>query len=311
MILSVSRRTDIPAFYSDWFFRRIEEGYALVKNPLNTKQVSKINLDPSVIDCIVFWSKNPQPMLHRLGELKNYKYYFQFTLNSYDISIEPNVERKKDLIKTFITLSSLIGKERVIWRYDPIILTNVFTKEYHYKWFDVLASHLCKYTNKCVISFLDLYKKTERNLRGIILSPINPIDMEEIAERFSQIASKYNLTIESCSERIDLEKYNIRHTKCIDDRLISEIIGQKILIDKDKNQREECGCVRSIDIGAYNTCKHGCLYCYANYSKNIVQKNIQTHDCMSPILVGNLCGDEKITDREMISYRSSQISFID
>lgn len=302
MILSVSRRTDIPAFYSDWFFRRLEEGYALVKNPLNPKQVSKIDLNPSVIDCIVFWSKNPQPMLSRLDELKDYKYYFKFTLNSYDISIEPNVARKKDLLKIFITLSNLIGKERVIWRYDPIILTNVFTKEYHYKWFEVLAPHLCKYTNKCIISFLDLYKKTERNLRGITLYPIEIVDMKEIAGRFSKIASKYNLIIKTCSESIDLEKYNIRHSKCIDDKLISEILGQEIFIDKDPNQRGKCGCVRSIDIGAYNTCKHNCLYCYANFSRDTVEKNIQTYDTMSPLLIGKLNGYEKITDREMISY---------
>lgn len=311
MILSVSRRTDIPAFYSDWFFRRIQEGYLLVRNPLNSKQVSRINLSPSVIDCIVFWTKNPQPMISRLNELKDYKYYFHFTLNSYDITLEPSVPRKNDLIKTFADLSNLIGKEKVIWRYDPIILTDTFTKEYHYKWFEVLASHLYQYTNRCVISFLDLYKKTERNLKEVVLQPIETSDMEEIAERFSKIASKYNLTIEACSEKVDLKKYNIQHSKCIDDRLISEILNQKLHIDKDPNQRNECGCVRSIDVGAYNTCKHFCLYCYANYSKDTVYKNTQIYDSESSMLIGKLNCDEKVTEREMHSYKNMQISFLD
>ncbi len=141
MILSASRRTDIPAFYSEWFFNRIKEGYLLVRNPMNIHQVNRINLSPQLVDCIVFWTKNPKPMLKRLDELKNYKYYFQFTLNSYDKTIEPNVPLKKDLIETFIKMSNLVGKEKLIWRYDPILLTNVFTKEYHYKWFEKLAQN--------------------------------------------------------------------------------------------------------------------------------------------------------------------------
>ena len=261
MILSVSRRTDIPAFYSNWFFNRIKQGFLLVRNPMNAHQVSRVVLNPEVIDCIVFWTKNPRPMLRRLEELKEYKYYFQFTLNSYDKSLEPNVPRKKYLINTFKELSEKIGKEKVIWRYDPIILTDIFTKEYHYKWFEYLAKELCNYTNKCVISFLDLYKKTERNLKGIKVIPLNKIDMEEIAAKISSIASKYNLIIETCSEKIELDKFGINHGKCIDDRLICKILGCNFNIDKDPNQRQICGCVKSIDIGAYNTCKHECLYC--------------------------------------------------
>lgn len=311
MIISASRRTDIPAFYSDWFFNRLKEGYLLVRNPMNAHQVSRINLNPDVVDCIVFWTKNPQPIMNRLDELKGYNYYFQFTLNSYDKSLEPNVPRKKFLIKTFIELSERLGKNRVIWRYDPIILTDIFDKEYHCRWFDYLAQNLCDYTNRCVISFLDLYKKTERNLKNINIIPMNKADMEEIADRFSKIASKYNLIIESCSEDIDLDAFNIRHGKCVDDRVISEILGEKIAIDKDPNQRETCGCVKAIDIGAYNTCKHECLYCYANFSKNTVKKNVLSHYDKSELLVGELKGDEKITLRDMKSYRNKQTSLFD
>lgn len=312
MIISASRRTDIPAFYSNWFFNRIKQEFLLVRNPMNAHQVSRITLNPNNIDCIVFWTKNPRPMLNRLEKLKDYKYYFQFTLNSYDKSLEPNVPRKKYLINTFMELSQKIGKEKVVWRYDPIILTDKFTKEYHYKWFEYLAKNLCNYTNKCVISFLDLYKKTERNLRETKIIPLNKIDMEEIAYRFSSIALKYNLIIESCSEEIELEKFGVNHGKCIDDGLISKILNCSLNIDKDPNQREICGCVRSIDIGAYNTCKHECLYCYANFSKETVRKQVQAHNSKSPLLTGSLNGNEKITDREVKSYitKEKQIKFL-
>lgn len=311
MILSVSRRTDIPAFYSDWFFNRLREGYVLVKNPMNAKQISKVILTPETIDCIVFWTKDPTPMIHRLDEIKNYPYYFQFTLNSYDLSLELNVPKKKHLIDAFIALSNKIGKERVIWRYDPILLTDSFDKEYHFKWFEYLASRLSDYTNKCVISFLDLYRKTKRNLKAIPLLSIQLEDMNDIASNISKIAASYNLAIESCSEEIDLQRFNIKHGRCIDPKLISDILKIKIDVDKDPNQRLECGCVKSIDIGEYNTCNHECLYCYANFSKGTVQKNVALHDNNSPLLIGNLNGDERIYEREMIFYKKSQISLFD
>ncbi len=308
MIISASRRTDIPAFYSEWFYNRISDGYVLVRNPMNIHQVSKVSLSPQVVDCIVFWTKNPRPMLKRIDELRLYKYYFQFTINSYDQTIEPNVPKKKHLIETFIELSNLIGKERIIWRYDPIMLTSIFTKEYHYKWFEKLAQKLHLYTNRCVISFVDLYKKTERNLKGIELLQISDNDIEEIAYNISKIALKYNLHLESCSEPYNLEKYNISHAKCIDDKLISSILGTKIAVDKDPNQREICGCIKSIDIGSYNTCKHECFYCYANFNKDAVTKNISLHNSNSPLLFGELDEKDKITDRDMKSFINNQIS---
>lgn len=310
MILSVSRRTDIPAFYSEWFFNRIKAGFVLVKNPFNTKQISKIKLSPKVVDCIVFWTKNPKKMIKRLDEIKEYNYYFQFTLNSYDKTLEKNVPQKKYLINTFIELSQKIGKDKIIWRYDPIVLTDKFTKEYHYKWFEYLAKRLRTYTNRCVISFLDLYKKTEHNLKETNILPLNKDDMFDLANKFSKIACKYNLIVETCSEEIELSRFNINHGKCVDDKLISNIIGEKLSVDKDPTQREVCGCVKSIDIGTYNTCNHNCLYCYANFNKEIVEKNLLKHNKKSPLLFGDLNGDEKITDRKMKSYRGGQISFL-
>ncbi|HHW00016.1 MAG TPA: DUF1848 domain-containing protein [Clostridiaceae bacterium] len=315
MILSVSRRTDIPAFYSEWFYKRIEDEYVLVRNPMNSKQVSRILLTPELIDCIVFWTKNPRNLMKGLDKLKDYNYYFQFTLTSYDKTVEVNVPEKKELINTFIELSREIGREKVIWRYDPILLTSRFDKEYHYKWYRYLAEKLHPYTQKCIISFVDLYSKTERNTKSLGIIPFTVESMREIAEKFSSIARQYGIQLETCSEAMDFSEFGIRHSNCIDDELISKIVGKKLFIGKDPNQREICGCVKSIDIGAYNTCKHNCLYCYANYSRSIVEKNCLQHNPDSPLLFGELKGDEVIKDRIMESYTSSsrgtQLSLFD
>lgn len=315
MILSVSRRTDIPAFYSKWFYKRMEEGYVLVRNPMNAKQVSKILLSPELIDCIVFWTKNPKDLMQGLDKLKDYNYYFQFTLNPYDNTIEVDVPDKKTLINAFIELSRKVGSQKVIWRYDPILLTPKLTKEYHYRCFERLAEILHPYTQRCVISFLDLYYKTERNMKSLDIIPFSNEDMMEIAQKFSVIAKKYGFLLETCSENIDFSKFGINHSKCIDDRLISSIIGKVISVDKDPNQRKACGCVKSIDIGMYNTCRHNCLYCYANFSKNTVAKNCLQHNPDAPLLYGSLDGSETIKDREMKSYvvpsKNLQVSIFD
>ena len=309
MIISASRRTDIPAFYSDWFFNRLRDGYAFVRNPMNIHQVSKIRLTPDVVACIVFWTKNTIMMLNRHGDELHkltIPYYFQFTLNPYDKSIEPNVPVKKDIFSTFIQLANLIGKERLIWRYDPIIITDKINLNYHYKYFEVMAKTLAPYTNKCIISFLDFYKKTQRNTQSINVSEPSIEDKLTLCHSLYEIASRYALKIVTCAEMIDLSEFGIHHGKCIDPGLIAHLCNGRILAKKDKNQREECGCIESVDIGAYNTCKHGCLYCYANFSKTMVEKQSSLHDPNSPLLFGVLGPDDKIIEREMVSIIDRQ-----
>lgn len=303
MILSVSRRTDIPAFFSEWFYNRLKEGFAYVRNPMNIHQVSKIVLSPEVIDCIVFWSKNPKPMLGRLDELKDYMYYFQFTINAYDKGLEAGVPKKDGVISTFKELSEKIGRKRVIWRYDPILLTERMDLNYHVKYFEEIAKRLKDHTDTCVISFVDLYKKTEQNLRGTDAREPSKIEMVELAYRLSQIANDYGITIQTCAEEIDLEAAGVKHGKCIDGALIEDLIGERIGAKKDPNQRKECGCVQSIDIGEYNTCAHGCKYCYANFKEGVVARNFAMHDPKSPLLVGNVGPDDKVTERKMKSQK--------
>lgn len=303
MILSVSRRTDIPAFYTEWFFNRLNEGFVLVRNPMNYHQVSKVKLSSSLIDCIVFWTKDPTIIMGRLNELSGYNYYFQVTITPYKKDIERNIQDKDQIISSFIKLSQLIGRERVIWRYDPIIITDNLTIDYHEENFEKMASKLAGYTDQCIISFVDLYSKTERNIKHIKPIGISNNMMVDVGERLYKIARKYNLELNTCSEEIDLSSIGINHAKCIDEKLISKIVGQDLDISKDKNQRDICGCVSSIDIGAYNTCENGCLYCYANFSDNAVRNNIISHDEKSPFLIGKSEADDQIYERKMVSYK--------
>lgn len=302
MILSVSRRTDIPAFYSEWFFNRLKEGFVYVRNPMSIHQVSKVVLKPEVIDCIVFWSKNPKPMLARLDELKDYMYYFQFTINPYDKGMEMGVPRKEGIISTFKELSERIGPKRVIWRYDPILLTESMGVDYHVRYFGEIAKRLVDYTDTCVISFVDLYQKTQRNLKDTTAREPSRNEMVEIAGKLSAIAKKYGITIQTCAEEIELESVGIKHGKCIDSALIEDLLSVKLVVCKDPNQRKECGCVQSIDIGEYNTCAHGCKYCYANFKDGVVAANRVVHDPHSPLLIGNLGPDDKVTERKLFSF---------
>lgn len=293
MIISASRRTDIPAFYSDWFLERIKEGFVLIRNPLNIHQISKVKLTPDVVDFIVFWTKNPEPMIKGLDKLKNYNYYFQFTLNSYGQDLEENVPNKgKHLISTFKKLSDKIGKEKVIWRYDPILINEKYNRDYHIENFEKLAKHLSGYTEKCTISFIDLYKKTEKNLKDFNIICFDDNAIRELAKEISNIAKRYNLKLDTCAERIDLSDLGIEHAHCIDADLMERLTNYKYGLKKDKNQRKECGCVESIDIGAYNTCQNGCNYCYANYNKQCVINNCLKMDKQSPLLCDRV--DEKV-----------------
>lgn len=312
MILSASRRTDIPNYYSEWFYNRIKEGFLYVRNPMNAHQISKIILSPDVVDCIVFWTKNPEPMFSRLDELEDYPYYFQFTLTGFGRDIERNVPDKKEhMIPIFQKLAQKIGREKVIWRYDPIIFTDKYTPGYHLKAFEQIAEGLKGYTTKCVISFVDLYAKNRKNMRAVNSYSLPEKELTAFAAQLAAIAKDNDMKTASCAEAIDLSACGIEHNCCIDRELIEQIIGCKIQADKDKNQRKECGCVESVEIGTYNSCKNGCAYCYANYSQESVLQNSRRYDVNSPLLCGTVAEDDKITERAVKSLRKSQLTLWD
>lgn len=308
MIISCSRRTDIPSYYADWFLHRIKEGFLYVKNPMNPHQVSRISLSPDVVDCIVFWTKNPEPMMKHLDKLNAYPYYFQFTLTGYGKDLEPGLPDKRTrLIPIFQELSEKIGAARVIWRYDPILINDRYTIDYHLRAFDEIAHSLRGYTKRVVISFIDFYAKTTRNMDTDAIHRLTEEEMKHLAAKLAAVAAKCGLTIESCAEQIDLEDAGVRHGCCIDKTLIEEITGYSITSGKDKNQRKACGCIESVEVGTYHTCLNGCRYCYANDSTRKVKEMVKCYDVNSPLLCGRTAPDDKITDRKMRSCKNGQL----
>lgn len=311
MIISASRKTDIPAYFSEWFINRIREGYVLTRNPMNAHQISRVPLTPDVVDCIVFWTKNPVPMISHLEELKDYKYYFQFTLTGYGKDLEAHLPDKKIiLLPAFRELATKIGPEKVIWRYDPIAFNDVYTPEYHLSAIKQIAEYLRGYTNKCVISFVDIYRsKNKTTLDSMKIAESSDDTMYSFASRIVDIVKSMDMEVSSCSEKIDLSSLGITHNSCIDKDLIEKICEGTIKVSKDKSQRLECGCVASRDIGSYNTCLNGCRYCYANFSPETVKATYAKYDPKSPILcdsVDESAGDE-ITEVKAKSLIDKQI----
>lgn len=299
MILSVSRRTDIPRFYFDWFLNRLKEGFVLVRNPMNYNQVSRIELSPDTIEFIVFWSKNPEPMIEKLDELKPYPFYIQFTINAYDDVIEENLPPKKDLIETFKRLSDKTSPKKLLWRYSPVLLTSKYTPEYHIEFFTDVCEKLNGYTEKCNLSFIDIYAKIKKRMEEMKIREPDNEQKIYLANTFKNIAEANGIKIGACGN-LDLEAGGIDKSQCIDGKLIAELLGLEFSGGKDLNQREDCYCAPSIDIGTYDTCLNGCVYCYANSAKSKAEKRFTEHDINSPILCGQLTDKDKITERKMI-----------
>lgn len=306
MIISASRRTDIPALYPEWFFNRLKAGEVLVPNPYNRKKISRIPLTPDRVDCIAFWTKNPEPMIPYLREIDKmgYRYYFQMTITDYEDDIEAGVPSTAESMATFMLLSEMLGKQKMDWRFDPILLNDKYTISYHLEKFEMMCEWLHKAADRCIISFMDSYK-------GCPYLEIEQEDMKIIAKGLAEIAGKYDLPLYTCAERVDLSEYGIEHASCIDKEKIRKLIGYKLDIKKDPGQRKECGCVESVDIGMYDTCTHGCRYCYASASPESAGKKYKLHDPNSPILIGHLKGDETIVERNFKTNRDNQMSLFD
>lgn len=295
MIISASRRTDIPAFYSQWFIERIRAGYCTVTNPFNRNQVTKVSLRPDDVDVLVFWTKNPRPLMPYLEELegRGYRYYFQYTLNGYPAELEPYVPSLETRIQTFTELAGKIGPEKLIWRYDPIILSNITGYAFHKKAFELIAQALQANSKRVVISIVDSYRKASTHFKQLAKQGVHiteeqkfdPTCFDDLILALVDSAKQYGLDIMSCAETFDLRPLGVLPGKCIDGDYIKKLFGIDVTPTKDKNQRRECGCVQSKDIGVYDTCLHGCAYCYAGTLRSSL-KNCQNHEPHSPSLIG-------------------------
>jgi hypothetical protein len=280
MLISASRRTDIPAFYADWLVNRLNAGYCLTKNPYNPTQIRRVSLLPQDIDGIVLWTKNAAPLLPKLSALEQISYYFQYSITPYHADMESGLADKREVvIPAFVELAKQIGSERVIWRYDPIVITPRYDFEYHIGAFARLCELLSGSTQKCVISFVIAYKSVAKSLHEIGNIEVSVEEKLRLAESLLQIAKDYGIMLCACCESAELYKIGVQPIACVD----SAMFGKSL--PKDKNQREGCNCAVSIDIGAYNSCMNGCRYCYANHINSVVQKNYAGHDVNSEFLI--------------------------
>ena len=306
MIINTGQRTDIPAFYSEWFSNRLKEGIVCVRNPYYPNQVSRYRLDPSVVDCIGFCTKNPEPMFKYMNLLNNYGQYWFVTITPYGRDIEPNVKDKHKIIEDFKYLSSIVGINSVGWRYDPIFITDKYSIEYHLRAFEKMTSLLEGYTKTVVISFIDLYSKVKRNFpEAIEVSRENRL---LIGKKFVDIASAHGMILKPCAEGNELEVFGADCGGCMKISDYEKAIGKKLNAPKKREARAECACYLSCDIGAYNTCKHFCRYCYANSETSKVLAISKLHNPNSPFLIGNYQKDDIINDVAQKSWIIKQES---
>ena len=299
MIINTGQRTDIPAFYSEWFMNRIKEGFCYVRNPYFPKQVTKYILDPSVVDVLVFCTKNPTPMLKYMDNLKKFRMFWFVTITPYGNDIEVNVGDKRQIIESFKKLSLIIGKEKIHLRYDPIIINDEWNVEKHIKAFRRLLTLLRGYTNSVTISFLDIFDKVKKNASD--LKAPTKSEEESLIKAFIPIAKENKMTLRLCLEDSNYKKYGITTNGCMTKEVIEDALS--ITLNKNiKGYRKGCNCLITNDIGQYNTCLHNCRYCYANYSYDLVKRNYKNHDKNSPLLIGNIEDGDIIKEAKMESY---------
>lgn len=292
MIISASRRTDIPAFYTGWFMNRIRDGTCSVPNPFNPGQVSHVSLEPEDVDVIVFWTRHARPLLPYLKELdtRGYRYYFLYTLMNNPRKLDPRTPPFQTSLDAFRELADRVGPEKVIWRYDPIVFTNVTGPDFHLKNYERIARDLKSYTFRSVISFVDMYRKAKRRFQelqkeGIRLLNPSGEELDDFVRTLVSVAHGRGMDILSCSEKRDLLPYGIRAGKCVDDEYIATIFGLEVTGRKDPSQRKACGCVVSKDIGMYESCLYGCIYCYATTNFERSKTNYEAHDSTHPSLI--------------------------
>ena len=307
MLVSVSRRTDILAFYAPWFMHRVREGFCLVGSPFDARHYSRVSLVPRDAELLVFWTKNPLPLMPYLDELdaRGYAYYFTFTLTPYGRDVEPGFPEEAARLDAFARLSQRLGPDRVDWRYDPILLDGAHPPAWHEEQFGRLLAHLVPLTTRCIVSFADPY----RHLGGRV-APAPPEDMRLLAAALSRAAAPCGLPLFTCGEQMDLSDLGVQHAACVDPQKAARILGCPVDATRDKGQRPACHCAGSVDIGAYSTCPGGCAYCYATHSRSLALKRYQAHDPALPALTGPLPPGARVTNRAMRSVRRAQTSLL-
>ena len=295
MILFVSGRCDIVAFYTPWFMKRLKEGFVDVRNPFYKKQVSRIYFDD--VDLIYFCTKDPRPIIPYLREI-NKPILFNVTVTPYKRDIEPNVFNKDNIVKSVTEISKIIGVDNIYVRYDPIFLSDKYTLDYHIKAFKKLCSLLDGYVKHIIVSFIDDYKNVRKNMGVLRVKPFDFEDYKTIGIAFSSIANSYNMTVQTCFEKENLAEYGFIKSDCLGVELAKRLTGKTKFKKSRIRKGNLCNCVEMVDIGYYNSCKHFCRYCYANYSEGDVVSNYKKHNVNSSLLIGDLEEDDIIKVRK-------------
>ena len=286
---------------------RIRAGWCAVPNPMHMKQASRVSLDPQEVDCIVFWSKNPAPMLPHLDELdrRGFRYYFQFSLNDYPGELEPNMPGVAERLETFLNLSRHVGPLRVVWRYDPIIISNMTPMEFHRERFSRIAQELRGATHRVMVSIVDFYHKTDRRLSQLEQAGFlfdrkagSSADMVSLLKDLATIARRRDMEIFACAEDRDFSELGIPPGRCIDESLLNRIWALNLRYRKDPAQRRFCLCMVSKDIGINDTCIHGCPYCYSTRNHALAERRYQEHDPQSPSMLGDAETLPRIASRQ-------------
>lgn len=306
MIINTGMRTDIPAFYSDWFVNRLKAGFVLVRNPYNPRSVTRYRLSPDVVDLIGFCTKNPAPMLRHMDLLRPYGQYWFVTITPYGKDIELCVPDKRGVLESFRRLSDTVGVDSVGWRYDPIFISEEYPVERHIKAFEYMAKELSGYTCTAVISFIDLYEKTKRNF-----PEAKQVTLEQrllLGKTFTEIGKQYGMTIRPCGEGNELVPFGADCSGCMTIATYEQALHQRLKVPKNAPARKECACYLGGDIGTYNTCGHMCRYCYANYDAETVRKNMAKHDPESPLLIGHLQPEDQVHEARQESWIDPQIT---
>jgi len=287
MILNISGRTDIVNHYSNWLFKRFEEGYVLSRNSLFQNSVRRYELTPDKIDCIIFGSKNYAPILARIQEITSkFNTYFYYTITAYGKDVEPGVPDIDTSITTLLKLSEIAGSRRIAWRYDPVLLTNKYTITQHFETFEYISRRLSGHIDRCIFSFVEMYKKHETNFPELI--PLTAKDSDELARGLGEISTKYNITLQTCGPEENYAQYGIKTSGCVTLDILGQANNLQFRDMKHKGFRKGCHCIESRDMGALNSCPNGCKYCYANKNMQLPRENYKLHDPESPLLIGQL-----------------------
>lgn len=309
MIIQTGNRTDIPAFYSTWFANRLKEGSVCVRNPFNPQSVTRYILDPSIVDLIVFCSKNPAPMLRYADLLAPYHQYWFVTITPYGKDIEPNVPDKAAVMETFKKLSGIVTPDNICWRYDPIFIDETWTYSRHIESFQAMCENLAGYTHTAVISFIDLYEKVKRNFPEVRTVPFSV--QLALTEAFVSITRENGMVIKPCGESQELKKAGADCNGCMTKEVFEKAVGQRLILPANPRNRTECACYITGDIGAYNSCGHLCRYCYANADRQAVARSMRLHDPDSPLLIGNLHPEDIIHSARQVSWIDPQMRLED